>query len=158
MAYKKQLKDKDGNTIYPDVGLNLDDVVYSDDPESVGDDYIDPASYSTTEHKTGGTWIDGKPIYKKTITYDTNGSLDFSIGTGISNGDELVEFESSMKSTLDAKPKYGNLPVMLVDLGWYIGVRAIANDLSSIRIIANNANLVTGMVLHITMYYTKTTD
>lgn len=32
MALKKQLKDKDGNTIYPDVGLNLDDVVYSDDP------------------------------------------------------------------------------------------------------------------------------
>lgn len=32
MAIKKQLKDKDGNTIYPDVGLNLDDVVYSDDP------------------------------------------------------------------------------------------------------------------------------
>lgn len=35
MAIKKQLKDKDGNTIYPDVGLNLDDVVYSDDPEPV---------------------------------------------------------------------------------------------------------------------------
>ena len=32
MAIKKQLKDKNGNTIYPDVGLNLDDVVYSDDP------------------------------------------------------------------------------------------------------------------------------
>lgn len=31
-TYKKQLKDKNGNTIYPDVGLNLDDVVYSDDP------------------------------------------------------------------------------------------------------------------------------
>lgn len=32
MAIKKQLKDKDGNTIYPDVGLDLDSVVYSDDP------------------------------------------------------------------------------------------------------------------------------
>ena len=31
-TYKKQLKDKDGNTIYPDVGLDLDSVVYSDDP------------------------------------------------------------------------------------------------------------------------------
>lgn len=37
MAYKKQLRDKDGNVVYPDVGLNLDDVVYSDDPtEPVG--------------------------------------------------------------------------------------------------------------------------
>lgn len=34
-TYKKQLKDKDGNTIYPDVGLDLDSVVYSDDPEPV---------------------------------------------------------------------------------------------------------------------------
>lgn len=32
MAYKKQLKDKDGNTIYPDVGIDLDNVVYGDDP------------------------------------------------------------------------------------------------------------------------------
>lgn len=31
-TYKKQLHDKDGNTIYPDVGIDLDDVVYSDDP------------------------------------------------------------------------------------------------------------------------------
>ena len=28
----------------------------------------DSISYSTTETKTGGTWIDGKPIYKKYIT------------------------------------------------------------------------------------------
>lgn len=32
MAYKKQLRDKDGNVVYPDVGIDLDDVVYSDDP------------------------------------------------------------------------------------------------------------------------------
>lgn len=31
-TYKKQLKDKDGNTIYPDVGIDLGSVVYSDDP------------------------------------------------------------------------------------------------------------------------------
>lgn len=31
-TYKKQLHDKDGNTIYPDVGLELDSVVYSADP------------------------------------------------------------------------------------------------------------------------------
>lgn len=52
-TYKKQLKDKDGNTIYPDVGLNLDDVVYSDDPtEPVGS--IDP-------------WIDAGDIIWSTI-------------------------------------------------------------------------------------------
>lgn len=34
-TYKKQLKDKDGNVIYPDVGIDLDKAVYSDNPEVV---------------------------------------------------------------------------------------------------------------------------
>ena len=34
-TYKRQLRDKDGNTIYPDVGLELDDVIYGDDPGQV---------------------------------------------------------------------------------------------------------------------------
>lgn len=33
-TYKKQLKDKDGNTIYPDVGVDLTNVVLSDDSSS----------------------------------------------------------------------------------------------------------------------------
>lgn len=36
-TYKKQLKDKDGNTIYPDVGIDLDNVVYGVDPQSTAD-------------------------------------------------------------------------------------------------------------------------
>lgn len=31
-TYRKQLHDKDGNTIYPDVGIDLSEVVYADDP------------------------------------------------------------------------------------------------------------------------------
>lgn len=31
-VYKKPLYDKDGNQIYPDVGLELDEVIYGDDP------------------------------------------------------------------------------------------------------------------------------
>jgi hypothetical protein len=53
MAYKKQLKDKDGNTIYPDVGLNLDDVVYSDDP---------------TETTTTEPWIETGDIVNGAVT------------------------------------------------------------------------------------------
>lgn len=37
-------------------------------------------SYSTTEQKTGGTWIDGKPIYRKVLqeTFISNGTIDIS--------------------------------------------------------------------------------
>jgi hypothetical protein len=34
-VYKKPLYDKDGNQIYPDVGLELDEVIYGDDPGQV---------------------------------------------------------------------------------------------------------------------------
>ena len=34
-------------------------------------DYVDESlSYSTTEQKTSGTWIDDKPIYKRTFVYE----------------------------------------------------------------------------------------
>lgn len=39
--------------------------------------YVDNAnSYSTNETPTGGTWIDGKPIYRKVLTKIVNNQLD----------------------------------------------------------------------------------
>jgi len=55
MAYKKQLRDKDGNVVYPDVGLNLDDAVYSDDP---------------TEEVTPEPWIETEDIKDNAVTDD----------------------------------------------------------------------------------------
>lgn len=44
--------------------------------------YIDRSqSYSTTEQKTGGTWIDGKPIYRKCFYSATNWGPDANVGT-----------------------------------------------------------------------------
>ena len=46
-------------------------------------DYVDAKnSYSTTETLTGGTWIDGKPIYKKVVessSFTTSSPLDISV-------------------------------------------------------------------------------
>lgn len=102
-TYKKQLRDKDGNTIYPDVGLDLDNVVYSDDPsENIGD-VIDPNSYSTTEKWTGGYWIDNKKIYKKTINFGAlPNNTQKSVNHNISNLDWVVKVECF------AKDAYGN--------------------------------------------------
>lgn len=115
-----------------------------------------PGNYSTTEKATPYKWINGKTIYKKTIAYNTTGDKDFTISTGISNGEDLVKFESSMKSTIDVKSKYGGLPIIFADIDWKIGIRSIANNLSSIRVTSNNQNLVNSMILYITMFYTKT--
>ena len=60
MAIKKQLKDKDGNTIYPDVGIDLGSVVYSDDP---------------TETISPEPWIDTGDIKDNAVT---NSKIDYS--------------------------------------------------------------------------------
>lgn len=54
-------------------------------------------SYSTTEQKTGGTWIDGKPIYRLTFADTTGGIWTSSrnlVGT-ITNLDKMVRVEAS---------------------------------------------------------------
>lgn len=60
-TYKKQLRDKDGNTIYPDVGLDLDSVVYSDDP--------------TEPVESLEPWIETEDITDSAVTGD---KIDFS--------------------------------------------------------------------------------
>lgn len=153
MAIKKQLKDKDGNTIYPDVGLNLDDAVYSDDPESVGDDYIDPSSYSTTEYKTGGTWIDGKPIYKKTVSigYLPSAAGFKNVAHGITNVDKFIKIEgfytngtNTFESNTTAPGSNNNRAVRT-----YV-------DLTNVNVeVGQDRSDFSG---YITLYYTKTTD
>lgn len=147
MAYKKQLRDKDGNVVYPDVGLNLDDVVYSDDPTEEFDSVIDPNSYSTSEKWTGGYWIDGKKIYKKTINF---GSLPNSgekqVNHGISLGN-VIKIEGWCFSNA---------------LGWYnLPFAASGNWAIEVKIYYNTVVVVTGVdrsgisTAYITLYYTK---
>lgn len=43
-------------------------------------------SYSTTEHKTGKKWIDGKPIYEKTIIQNLEGTNPFTNRVDVTHG------------------------------------------------------------------------
>lgn len=103
-TYKKQLRDKDGNTIYPDVGLDLDSVVFSDDPtEPVGS--LEP-------------WIETEDITDGAITDD---KIDFStfphiIACGTKNYSALnSQGYTSMSVTIPTQP----------DTNYYVSV---AND------------------------------
>ena len=148
-TYKKQLKDKDGNTIYPDVGIDLDNVVYSDDPESVGDDYIDPASYSETEHKTGGTWVDGKPIYKKTIKYQNLPIGETDIPHGISNIGVVIKNESFCKINDTT-----TLQVPTIASSTQNSLCIWTTYSTTVKVFAT----LSMDLIYITLYYTKTTD
>ena len=60
----------------------------------------DAQSYSTTEQKTGGKWIDGKDIYRRVFYSATNWASGTTIGT-ISNLDMVTEIKDLCYSTSD---------------------------------------------------------
>ena len=54
-------------------------------------------SYSTTEQKTGGKWIDGKDIYRKVI--QVNGLARSNISTGCPTGTEIIDIRVRVQWT-----------------------------------------------------------
>ena len=60
----------------------------------------DGLAYSTNETNTGKTWIDGKPIYRKVIVYDTarTGGVAVQIGT-LSNVETLIDYRAFLKGS-----------------------------------------------------------
>ena len=101
-------------------------------------------SYSTTEQATGGKWIDGKPIYRKTF-YPTTQSLTINqwgfcgfANTIMANVDSLI-FATAQAIAFGRLCYYTTI-LARPDLGFYSG--AINIDVGSA----------------ITIEYTKTTD
>lgn len=100
-------------------------------------DYVDNSnSYSTEEVKTGGTWIDGKPIYRKTLVF-TNitlsstptqiGTTDIPIGNIIKTEEfisrsDLTTVGSSYKAVYieTGGAIYANQSISSYNDGWYI--------------------------------------
>ena len=117
--------------------------------------YVDGSnSYSTDEVKTGGKWIDGKPIYRKVVDF---GALPNATIKGVSfdniNADTFVKIEGTAMSNIG-----GAITIPFTD---------VSNTTQSISIFANNSSVSidTGSVnrsdydkCYITIEYTKTTD
>lgn len=110
--------------------------------------YVDSSnSYSTNEVKTGGKWIDGKPIYRKTLVF-TNitlistptqiGTTDIPI-TNITKTEELV-----LKNDL-ALTGSSHKAVYIESNG-----KIFASQ--------NLSSITTGWNIYYTIEYTKTTD
>ena len=117
-------------------------------------DYVDAKnSYSTEETLTGGTWIDGKPIYRKTYS----GTLASSLGSSATTIIPLANLPSistlvEMKGFVE---QLNNLHMVhtLNDLytRFYLDFNAGIRGQS-------NASRPAGSLYAITILYTKTTD
>lgn len=108
-------------------------------------------NYSTTEKKTGMTWIDGKPIYRKTINIGSLPNNTYkNINHGISNIDVIVRWEGFAKQSSDST--------------WVPLPFADSNSAGSMGIYVNQSKIYvfdganrTGFSGYVTLYYTKTT-
>lgn len=115
---------------------------------------IDFATYSTSE-QIAGTWIDGKTIYKKTIStgpLPSTKTPPLLVPMNIQNLGTVVKAEGVYVSLIDDYIFFYNSPAFDVDNG------------SAIRLIVNGNNLQINIggtdrsncVGYITVYYTKT--
>lgn len=132
-------------------------------------DVYDSNSYSTEEIKTGGTWIDGKPIYRKTVEITdfsspdaVNGSLDLSIyfGNSIDNICNTPYFIVDHYSNYGYK-SYGNVlnidAILSVTDGPTQGIKGL-NAIAINAPFGTAFDISTLTSLIITLEYTKTTD
>ena len=83
-------------------------VVKAGDGTSIdADGAISGVAYSTTEHKIGRKWLDGKDIYERTFTniaLKNNGTTDIATLSGISDVIDMRGIAQNNTESLNARP------------------------------------------------------
>lgn len=107
----------------------------------------------STEEQVVGTWIDGKPIYRKTF-YSTSNEQNFSIQHGVSI-DTVV--------AIDGYYRMWNTTWFRLGCAYYLGnleyLTALRVDDTKIEVsLGGWINRNSDMITHVTLEYTKTTD
>ena len=112
----------------------------------------DNSSYSTSEVKTSATWINGKPIYKKTFSFTLANAESTTINHGISNFGLLIRFEGAV---VQSDTKSVPIPRTLMDLNYQIGLEGVTTTSFEIDVGTSGPR---GKQTYMTLWYTKTTD
>ena len=110
-------------------------------------DYVDSSnSYSTEEIKTGGTWIDGKPIYRKVVNVGTlPDKTSKNVQHNIQNLDKVLEIKLVANDGISSIVcNFGGK-----EMGVYI---------DAANVIITSGDNFTGYSGYAIIEYTKTTD
>lgn len=107
-------------------------------------------SYSTTEILTGGKWIDGKPIYRKVINFNSETEISTSgtnftlVTLGLSDIDNVFNiYAFNTTGSKTTKRRFSNIPFY-----WY----------SDTTLQLRAPTSITDYYLGLVIEYTKTTD
>lgn len=112
----------------------------------------DNSSYSTSEVKTSATWINGKPIYKKTFSFTLADAESTTINHGISNFGLLIKFEGAV---VQSSAKNVPIPRTLIDTNYQVGLEGVTTTSFEIDVGSSGPR---GKQAYMTLWYTKTTD
>lgn len=112
----------------------------------------DNSSYSTSEVKTSATWINGKPIYKKTFSFTLANAESTTINHGISNFGLLIKFEGAV---VQSSAKNVPIPRTLIDTNYQVGLEGVTTTSFEIDVGSSGPR---GKQAYMTLWYTKTTD
>lgn len=113
-----------------------------------------PTVHYTTDEKVIGTWIDGKPLYRRTFYYDNQ--------SGLSSGDnKIIQLDSAINVTkLDGflvAPDNNKRWILPYSKGSSTTAVIITDD-HYINLYVNSDSWASTRKVYITIEYTKTTD
>lgn len=108
-------------------------------------------SYSTTEHDTGLTWIDGKKIYATTKEWDNQAlSNSTKLNHDISSIDKVIDYNAIYCDGIN----YIKFPITGASNDKTVGLRVSPTQV--ILTGTDSYSASSGRNLYVTIYYTKT--
>lgn len=117
-------------------------------------DYINN-TYSTDEMKTGETWIDGKPIYRKTFVFTGITATSASLSFSSSNASETIMVDNS-HSYVSTSSNY-SLPINMYNSSTDY-IRTYTNNKNKKLFVEFGSVYTMSKNIYVTLRYTKTTD
>lgn len=162
--------DTDGDANWEDaiVGDTLPvGTIVNYDGDTVPDGYVEVEDegeiYSTTEQVIG-KWINGKPIYRRTISlssgWTANNEQKIYFDTPIDNLDEYTNISGVTKlSNGSGEISYAPLSFLHTDTNWQIAIMQTTAQYITLRVGTKHCETVQRMIsCTIQLEYTKTTD
>ncbi len=121
---------------------------------NLGDNLILDTDYSTSEVKTGATWINGKPIYSKVVqcSFSSTSGQTSTNAHGVAGILEIVKYDAI--STTNS-PVWYKLPYCSGQTGTPYAIATV--DRTNIYLGTTISGLL-GRNCYVTIYYTKSTD
>ena len=148
------IKAKQSVGIVGDVTTDINDVNKSAVPSAkTVKDYVDEKQTYSTDEVVVGTWINGKPIYRKVINM---GDIPSNSSKIINHNIKNIDFVTSISGLGVTSTNHYNIPFSPNEAmfsGLSVSIRASSTEIS-----VSTNKVVSGHTIYGIMEYTKTTD